>query len=76
MNDLKAEQINQQLIYQIENQKRYLAKSRARRHISRITAAKVPPYTSALDIALKLVYSLCGLVVAIQLAVSLYTIFS
>ena len=66
MNDLKAEQINQQLI----------VKRRARRQISRITADKVPPYTSALDIALKLVYSLCGLVVAIQLAVSLYTIFS
>ena len=66
MNDLKAEQINQQLI----------VKRRARQQIGRITAAKVPPYTSALDIALKLVYGLCGLVVAIQLAVSLYTIFS
>jgi len=76
MNDLKAEQINQQLIYQIENQERYLAKSKARRQISRVAEAKVTPYTSALDIALKLVYGLCGLVVAIQLAVSLYTIFS
>ena len=66
MNDMKAEQINQQLI----------VKRRARQQIGRITAVKVPPYTSALDIALKLVYSLCGLVVAIQLAVSLYTIFS
>jgi len=66
MNDLKLEQINQQLI----------VKRKARRQISRITAAKVPTYTSALDIALKLVYSLCGFVVAIQLAVSLYTIAS
>tara|TARA_B110000495_G_C22589696_1_gene353511 strand:- start:295 stop:495 length:201 start_codon:yes stop_codon:yes gene_type:complete len=66
MNDLKLEQINQQLI----------VKRRTRRQISRVAAAKVPPYTSALDIALKLVYSLCGLVVAIQLAVSLYTIVS
>lgn len=66
MNDLKLEQINQQLI----------VKRKTRRQISRITAAKVPTYTSALDIALKLVYSLCGLVVAIQLAASLYTIIS
>ena len=66
MNDLKLEQINQQLI----------VKHRTRRQISRITAAKVPPYTSALDIAPKLVYGFCGLVVAIQLAVSLYTIVS
>jgi hypothetical protein len=66
MNDLKLEQINQQLI----------VKRKTRRQISRITAAKVPPYTSALDIALKLVYGLCGLVVAIQLVVSLYTIIS
>ena len=66
MNDLKLEQINQQLI----------VKHRTRRQISRVAAAKVPPYTSALDIALKLVYGLCGLVVAIQLVVSLYTIIS
>ena len=66
MNDLKLEQINQQLI----------VKRRVRLNISRLTAAKVPPYTSALDVALKLVYGLCGLVVAIQLAVSLYTIVS
>ena len=66
MNDLKLEQINQQLI----------VKRRPRRQISRVTAAKVPPYTSALDTAIKLVYGLCGLVVAIQLAVSLYTIVS
>ena len=66
MNDLTLEQINQQLI----------VKRRPRPQISRVTAAKVPPYTSALDVALKLVYSLCGLVVAIQLAVSLYTIVS
>ena len=61
MNDLKLEQINQKLIYQIENQERYLAKSKARQQISRtrrLNGEPIPKYSQSLNAAHAVVYAL------------------